>query len=605
MSKQYQFDVTLTLKAPILSQAPASVTLGLDTAMHRDDNGDPSLPGSLIRGNLRESWGMLAGIDDSGIDKAFIKKYLGHISGDTAGDYAPGRSLLDFPHWWPAKTQNESEPGLVHRIRIDESTGAVATGALQVIESPWPSGEHVSFTATIRAPFCHSDDEAEKIEAWLERGFQMLGSIGALKGIGFGRVVDVQVESSDAEIVPNPASVWPTTGDDEGTKSNCVGLRLSLDRPFCIGKPAVGENNRFDSETYIPGAALIGAISERLKNNPGRWQKLEAAIDELHIRHALPVKVGATQRPLPVLQSMAVIPNDEETQLIDLAQSSLTGLINGQVPAFSSDWKDKHWNKATAFCGQVNPTKHLDIRTAIEDGKAKDQQLFAMETVQSKDHEWLTNIDLSTVCETNRDAVIQELLEVLSLGIWPLGKTKAKASVVIDEEYKLHQISDTEQLNTGTVIISLMTSALLLTSQPGCPATNGGSELETAYKQAWDELSSNTLTLTRYFTQERLYGGRYWWGRFGGKTTEQSWGEHYQPQILSEAGSVFVFEIKTGQETKAEKLIKEWLRLGLPQHEDHPDNWQSNPWIKNNGYGEIAVNLELHRTLQPKEQGKG
>lgn len=602
MSKQYQFDVTLTLKAPILSQAPASVTLGLDTAMHRDENGYPALPGSLIRGNLRESWETLAAIDGSGIDEEFIKKWLGSISGDTAGDYAPGRSQLDFPHWWPAEGQTECEPGQIHRIRIDENTGAVATGALQVIESPWPSGELVSVTGIIRAPFCHSNEDAEEVKTWLERGFQMLGSIGALKGIGFGRVVGVQVESSIAEIMPIPASVWPTTGEDEGTKDNCVGLRLTLDRPFCIGKPAVGENNRFDSETYIPGAALIGAISERLKNNPGHWQKLETALDELHIRHALPVEAGATQRPLPVLQSMAVIPNGNDTQLIDLAQSSLTGLINDQVPAFPSDWKDKHWTMATDFCGQVDPTKHLDIRTAIEDGKAKDQQLFAMETVQSKGHEWLTNIDLSEVCETNRDAVIQELREVLSLGIWPLGKTKAKASVVVEKEYKLHQCNTPPK--SGTVIISLMTPALLLTSQPGCLATNGGSELETAYKKAWDDLSGHTLTLTRYFTQERLYGGRYWWGRFGRGLSEQSWGEHYQPQILSEAGSVFVFEINTGQENKADKLIEEWQRLGLPQHEDHPDNWEHNPWIKNNGYGEIAVNLELHGTLQPKEQGQ-
>ncbi|MBV1879144.1 MAG: hypothetical protein KUG79_15995 [Pseudomonadales bacterium] len=645
MDKRYQFNVKLTLRAPILSQASASVTLGLDTAMHRDDQQNLVLPGSLIRGNLRESWEKFADIDGAGIDKQFIAEWLGpkkdkaekkaeeiaeanseanseasseiesKIEPDTnpdvkpdarPEDYEPSRSKLDFPHWW--LTENQGEAGLVHRIHIDEASGTVIPGALQVIESPWPSGEDVIFTGVIGAPLCNNDEEAERVKGWLSRGFKALSAIGALKGIGFGRVIDAKVDCADSgysELNELPQLQWPKVKKENGeTENKCVGLRLSLDRPFCIGKPAIGENNRFDSETHIPGAALIGAINQRLKSNPGRWKALHQERNNLYIRHAFPVQKGAKHRPLPILQSMAMV-NREKPQLVDLTHWSEAELIDGEAPAFCADWKDKHWQQANEFCGQIEPTKRLDIRTAIEEGSAKESQLFAMETVQTKDHEWLTNIDLSQVNKASRVAVISDLREVLSQELWPLSKTKASASVAIDEKFDLHQPSDTALLKDGIAIISLITPALLLTSDLVCPATNGGKALAQAYARAWHELSDGSLALTQHFTHERLYGGRYWWGRFSRNASEQPWGEYYQPQILTEAGSVFVLSLNDDCEKQAIEKLHDWQHLGLPPRKTHPQNWQHNPWLNNNGYGEIAINLDLHWTLNPQAQGRG
>jgi hypothetical protein len=66
-------------------------------------------------------------------------------------------------------------------------------------------------------------------------------------------------------------------------------------------------------------------------------------------------------------------------------------------------------------------------------------------------------------------------------------------------------------------------------------------------------------------------------------------------------GSVFVLKL-AGDRTMAEERLCEWLYHGLPQLADAPggEDWQETPYIRNNGYGEIAINLVLHWGREPK-----
>ena len=74
----------------------------------------------------------------------------------------------------------------------------------------------------------------------------------------------------------------------------------------------------------------------------------------------------------------------------------------------------------------------------------------------------------------------------------------------------------------------------------------------------------------------------------------------YNPEIFTVPGSVFVVEIS--DEDKVKERLRGWQLCGLPQLNDVSTDWRRNPWIRENGFGEIAVNLQQHRKLQPKAQ---
>ena len=150
----------------------------------------------------------------------------------------------------------------------------------------------------------------------------------------------------------------------------------------------------------------------------------------------------------------------------------------------------------------------------------------------------------------------------------------------------------------GLLVITLQTAALLC-SPAELDETSGAAELRKAYAEAWHSLCPD-LELLRYFARQTLSGGEYQHRRFRARETKP-----YRPWLLTEAGSVFVFRMK--DRPKAEEQVREWLEHGLPIPEpvrgcydipnDENAQWKSCPFIRRNGYGEIAVNLAVHERL--------
>ena len=77
------------------------------------------------------------------------------------------------------------------------------------------------------------------------------------------------------------------------------------------------------------------------------------------------------------------------------------------------------------------------------------------------------------------------------------------------------------------------------------------------------------------------------------------------------AGSVFVLEAARDLED-SKRLVEEWSREGLPISasacqwyeidKDQNGQWRTCPYIPQNGYGEIAVNLPEHTKPLPDAQ---
>ena len=313
----------------------------------------------------------------------------------------------------------------------------------------------------------------------------------------------------------------------------------------------------------------------------------------MRFTHAFPTFEGQATRP--VIAPLSLVKVGEK--LFDVAIASDPMLIKSddqkwKAPEFAVDWKSNE--KVQKEFGWADPERELRVRTAIdsERRKARDEQLFAYERIVPNGIDWYCQIDLGAVPDPDRMKVEAQLRDLLANGLRALGKTKARAAIEVQSTIHAKHISQNTPRD-GQWIITLQTPTLLC--DPNEIAQSG---LLTAYRNVWKQLSADSLDLKHFYAQQSLAGGRYLWQRF------QS-GKDYSPWLLTNAGSVFVLKPELGQETKAQDCIGQWMAQGLPlpnwAENRYGNHWTTCPFLPEGGYGEIAVNLEIHWAKYPQE----
>ncbi len=567
--------------------------------MQRDSANRPALLGSSIKGSLRQTWcTFLQNINPENKPNLPLKTWLGEESNE---GYKPIRARLHFSYWWSdlAWDENKNRHSL-YRIKINEDTGVTEEGALQVIESPYPHGQEVTFSGTIHA-WLTSQEELDQLSLWIRKGLRYSHMLGANKGLGFGRIKNVDVEATSL-IIPTLTNHPP---------EERLGLRIHPQEPFCIGKPAVGENNRFDSEEYIPGAAILGALARaKDHNDKANWPLLNKHFDAIRVSHAVPAEASVNTRILALTLSISTFADSNgRTELLDLVDYSKSGWIkrygHESAPCFQADWKDADWDKANLALKLPEVKKRLDVHTAINrgTGTAETGKLYSIEAVVPDKLSWLTNVDFSQITpEAERTQVCQEFLRLSALGLDGIGKLNTQMTVSPESwfDFTFPQrdlINQPLQVN-DTIHLILQTPTLLLAPDLALPTSGGQDELEKAYRNTWEQLSSQSLKLKHFFTRHELRGGRYWFQRFRAPAQQS----HYRPLIHTMPGSLFVLRVVDADQ--ATEKLQDWQRYGLPQIAEAPggENWQHNPWIRNNGYGEIAINPVMPFIKLPKGQ---
>jgi len=548
------FNLTLTIKAPVLSQAVGAKRWRLDTAAFKTNDEIPALSGTLVRGNLKQYWKYFNENFNQHIE---IEKWFGEESVKDSDD-KPKRGLLQFDDLWIANKAGNVDKQR-YRIQHNPKTGIVEEGALQVIESPFDSGEEIEFEGNIVVNQIFQQ-EADDLKKWLKKGFEFIPAVGAFKGIGFGKIVKVECTCNEISL----KSINYNSIKDH------FGIRMILDRPFCFAKHRSGDNdgetnNTFYSEEFISGGAIKGAIAEKLPNFP---------LDKIHITHALPVEENGNQRPIAIPLSWVISPKEKE-QFYDISLKQKAGLINEAAPTFQADWKYETWEKAKQLCGWVDLSHSLRMHTAIdsESGTSKEGQLFAMNCVEVEQREWLANISFDEFITSDEK---KQFLDALGNGLNYLGKTKVRATIEFSDPFKFK--SEQKELKSPYIVV-LQSAARLLPHK----YLEKTKTLKEVYEQVWQDLSNNSLNLINFFAKQQLSGGQYIYRRF-----QQN--EPYNPEILTLAGSVFILEAIN--EEKAKIFLEEWQRWGLPIHPDilYHDDWEKTPYTRNNGYGEILVN---------------
>lgn len=652
--KPYAFAVKLELQAPVLTQASGALALGLDSACHRDVDGVPVLPGTLVKGNVTHALRDLLEIcDDCGLTLANVETWFGKASAPGQDD-APERGRVVFGRYWRATSGHRN--GVRNRIAVDRKTGAVKTGALQIIESPFVSGQKVRFEGKVSGWF-EGETEAKRFGDWLQRGLLMTPAMGALKGAGFGRVLSAKVAAPEVQ-----SGVF----QDSGVLRGRYGLRISPTSPFCFARHRPGNNETYNapqhnpalddpevakegvanvyiSEDFIPGGAIKGAIATLLREIQGKgagepldpdpatspFPEICKCLDDLVLTHAFavdkPTNSGQRRPTDPdnskrlerggvIPLSLAAYEEGGEIRFFDLARrldsatpAGLFRLPKGKsedprwtAPAFPTDWKSAHWKAAGKYAGGLPmPRRMLDIRTAIdsETGAAKEHQLFVMESVSPAPSEdaadgcdWLGEVVFPE--NADRKALVSELRTLLAHGLHRLGKTKCSANA----ELMTQKVRKPPEKwvrkgahGSGEVVITLQSMARLLRLRElSCPPTNGGLALFEDYAKAWKDLSGDALILRNFFADHQLIGGAYWWRRYRKQQ------KPYNPELYTKAGSVFVFEVAREKIAEAESLLQDWALRGLPQRDDAWADWRTNPYVRENGYGEIAVNSDVH-----------
>lgn len=574
--------VTLTLQGPFLTKSPAAAALGVDAPLHRNKAGKPIIPWTLIKGRLRhtlkefEELGVLAvGSTDS---------WLGKESGNGAPDrlaeaVTPIRGFVEGSDF--ALVDSVEKDNRRYRNRIDRTRGSVDMGAYQVIESPFQSGQKLQFSGEIRVAPDISPNLPGFLNA-LETGLKWTEGLGALTGIGFGRLLDVKIGHP---VTQQRAPLG------SGLAGDVVPLELELLDPFCVNRRKIGDNF-FETEEVIPGSAIKGAVAQAATGFP----ELLASLHLIRFPHFFPVRPleGHARRPLQWPLSLSLW---NESEVVDALKASVefkTRLgASSDACQFEPDWKQL-LSKVKASYGWPKVERSVRVRTAISlnEGRAETGKLFAVQTCEPGSLRWVGSLNLELVPPGTRDLVGKQLRAILEAGLGGLTKTKARARVSIRPGMDRSAIPGTAPATQSAFTLTLQTPALLCDPETIRAGRGSAKTLQEEYGRVWSELSGGALQLVDCFSREELAGGYYLHRRF------QSHAASYQPWLLTMPGSVFLF--KPLAEAAFNGKFDEWSRLGLPLPawvrqqravSGQPD-WQWCPYVRENGYGEFVLNVE-------------
>lgn len=607
--------VTLTIEGPVLTKSASIGDFGLDAVMAKTSGGKYCLPGTLVRGRLRQAWQELHDVinDDYksllGIEKSlndFSTEWLGRESGNknNKGQVSPQKVKLYFTDFILKKSDTDK---CISRIKINEQLGSAKKGSLLIMEAPLAPGEEAEFTGTIDY-IAKDEGEAKRVHKCVEIGLKWVPSFGGKKTIGFGRLLRISVAKEAA-----PPDIYGR----EATGRDFLDILLAPSAPFCFARRQV-KDNLFESDEVISGGAIKGAIADvwgaminkrgsEVDHNfdPDR-KELSENFEKVRFTHAFPFlnETGNDRchyRPVVMPFSLVKV-KDKQTgrgTIYDVAFQKEAVLINGRAPAFSMDWKES--TDVEKFFGwEKSPDRELRVRTAMDrqKRKAKDKALFAYEMVIPDGFRWGGRIDLSRIDDEQvRKKAESQLFDILCSGMLCISKTKVSTKVDIQSTGLKNKLeSKCEPINKNGInywIITLQTP-MVLCRPSNLNEASTCKELFNEYSRAWLELSEETLNLSHYFASQTLAGGYYLHRRFQD-------GKPYRPYLLTNAGSVFV--LTETKKDEAKDKIKSWLKKGLDfpnwakkdyaRDKDKNDggHWTNCPYIPENGYGEIAVNL--------------
>jgi CRISPR/Cas system CSM-associated protein Csm3 (group 7 of RAMP superfamily) len=644
--KRYGYEISVTLRTPFLVQGSSPGQFGLDAVQMRNEHRQRILPGTLVKGRIRHAWRELremgaADVPSMQLEAAWFGERSSEVLNPGAREnlryaFDPVRGKVydgdlvemvcseDKAVGAKIITGAEEQGGnsfAATRVSIDPVTGAAASGMLKVVEQGEAAGKSLVFrgfwTAWIESPPADNsaaEQAANALRLSLLAGLSWQTQLGSERSVGYGEVLTAQVVCK--EIAPVNVSSRPEF------KNRVRHFRIRFDRPLCVGTRSV-RGNYFVSDSVLSGATLHGALANMLQMFGKKGADDALGFSGLGLSHGFPVgrDVAAAERIFVAPLSFAS--NGE--RLVDAAlcekhflMSVKTGEGNGSserliAPRFSSDWKDKDRNLLPPMVTQDLKT-HVVVRTAIDPAtrQADEGQLFAYESKVTSGIDYASRITMPPGLSDQQIKMAWKVLEeALAHGLGPIGKTNAWGSIHWDDvSTEAHEeVSITSPpLNWGHAnsnIDSLLEKDELFRLQLNTPALLFSTEelerssLKTLYDQYFMEVSGGSISLSHYFATQSLAGGTYLNARYIRKKSPN----RYLPYVLTNPGSIFVLKVNVAAASTVNK-VRDWVRygLGLTQAttKAHGATWDLNPFVRENGYGEVLINLS-HPSIEVKQ----
>jgi len=608
---KYLTTIQLTIPGPFLTAATSSDAYGLQKAFYRNAENKPVIPGSHVKGKLRMALEELSDIQVPGFSVDIVT-WFGSESEEKSYEPSPGLlTISDFRYIGQATGSKRT------RTAINAKSGTAAENQLRQVEDLFISGTSTVWKGTITY-YATNDAEATRIQNALQVGFKWLTNLGAEKGVGFGRLAHVKFGG----LVPvaRPAFISATLGETE-----TLHLRIQPIERIMIGGVKKPRTNFVRSERIIPGATIKGALATCLNQAhsiqpshrplsveagarmPG-FELLAQYFDRIRITHAFPTLVG---NPRPVKIPLSTVESGGVEYDMALAPNP-SMLVNGQTPAYFIDRKNP-----PEYFGVASPKEIFVTRTEIDDETRRSQEgnLFTYsflcpEDSNNKPVEWICDVNFGAIPDsTIRQQVRDQFALAVSSFLDRLGKLNQEVKVVICPMHAPTAMPSKAPIVKGEILLTLQADAIMLNPED-VRLLVIGEDLFQHYGNFWKEISGRDgagpcLELVDYFAHQNFQGGYLYHRYFGASEREQN-PDHYYPYYLTGAGSVF--RLRVADENAARLCLQRWEHIGL----DLPawvlqvygqygrDLWQNCPFVPENGYGEIAVNLNWHWDKQPK-----
>jgi len=624
MNTLHELQVELTIRAPFISGGSGDGTRGLNKLFIRRSDGRIAVNGSHIKGKLREALKELQ--KPLGIPKDKIIELFGpEKSTDKSSDEQNQEARIDYrtksrlrfsdfiitsPSMQVDCSANQKR---LTKVRINSITGTSKEQALQIIENIFDSGTPLTLLGTIS--FFSELDKAASTAETLSKGLKWITALGGSKGIGFGRFERVSTSFRNSE------PISPQSYSNHHQKFN---IHFEFLDDLLIG--GIKKATYFvESETVIPGGAIKGSLSRfmnRLCGATPDWTAIDKHnnavynqfpllaehFSRIRCSHAFPIEFDRTHRPVTIPFSAVTIKTDKD--IYDIALLDQESFIRQtEHPSFQINWKN--FDKAYRLFGWTLPEIINKTRTAIHEKskRAQDESLYTFQYLtpfQSRESgqkecrkkiKWITNITMPTLeSADHQQQLAKEFMAAINQGWQYLGKRDATFNFSVHEPEleAFHEYFEELSPETceGQAIVVLQTDTLMFDGKALAENAVHFPDLQAAYKQFWDEVTESSCEMIRFFARQKFAGG------YQAKNSFQLH-EHYYPFVLTEAGSVFVLHIDKPE--KAMSVLQKLRKNGLLLPSDitkwfSPDKeqWQQCPFVPENGYGEIRINLKWH-----------
>ena len=637
---RFTWSLSCKVRAPLATTATENAPYGIDQDYLRDEDGRILISGDQVRGLFLHFVAQVraeernAEVDEEGqlLGDARIAAFFGRqglqLSDAAESDYQGEEMLLTDTTRGRLVIRDLAldevdEPGGEigsfdrTRIRIDRVRGSVETGSLLVRRQEHPTGEVLSFssrttpagaseTVVDGVVLYGTDEDAAAFERAFGLFAQLVPGIGAMKSSGFGEFAAPLTLSERRSLTLSSSEVnW---GDDP-----VVPLVLTFSDPLLV-EPALASGNLQQSAEVISGSVIKAAIAEygAMLFGSDFQREYGGLLSRLTIRAARPHETPlagdwdgqAFSRCRTIPFSLVIVEGDDGGRFGDyFSAPPLEAELRFRCNFKSDEFDALRMDYPSRTVGRVTRT-----RTAIASGKwhAEDEKLFNYQMVSARYHGWQTLLVLPSDLSEAEEGKLADLVGLIQSGGIQVGKTRADMRahwlrLVRQDDLRAAPL---EEGGRRVWRMTLQTPAHILTSDRFGDLRSGSDGLRRAYIVALKECiemiaadigiretgveASEVIDAVDwsgfdFLTQHTLFGGdraaRY-------RQVDAS----YHPFLMTDAGSVFVIPERTDCSPAVsgalQRVLDDIALRGLPTIER---DWRLEPFVRENGYGEVAV----------------